>query len=226
MVKSQMKVTITLYNFIKFELAKMYLDESYQVDDSSLMEKILKYDDDIAEIIDRLFGGRTLNNKYDDLHFKKAFLYRFMNRQINRQTVGSFKMELISTFLTNESFINTVYSDLDQYLAQKQTNKNHNNQKNRQLNEGVTTSDNRSAFADLPQSQANLDVNNTSISYATDNTVSRNKQLNNNESDTITKGLTTGENRSYQLDELFKVNGLLENILDMFDKKCFLQVWG
>jgi hypothetical protein len=34
------------------------------------------------------------------------FLYRFINRQINRQTVESFKMQLLYTFLNHQDFLN------------------------------------------------------------------------------------------------------------------------
>src|SRR5699024_4885812 len=146
------------------------------------------------------------------LHFKKTFLYRFINRQINRQTIESFKLEMLSTFLMNQDYINRVYSDLDEYITQKQTNESENEQTNKQVNDGSSTTDNRSAFADLPQSTANLDVNNTTMQYPSDNTISRSKQTNQQETDGSTTNESNSENRSYSLDELFKSNGVLENI--------------
>src|SRR5699024_6929185 len=208
-----------------------------------------------------------------DLHFKRSFFYRFINRQINKQTIESFKFELLSTFLMNEEFINRVYSDMEDYLTQKQmgqqddkktnkqentetnkqtnkeTNKQNNRETNNQNSDSINTTDDRSGYADLPQSSVNLDVDNSVMTSASNNTVSRNKQKNNNKSNTEilgetegtsqgdtegtsqgitegeTEGKTTNENRSYQLDELFKTNGLLEEIFNIFDKKCFLQIW-
>src|SRR5699024_10568779 len=165
------------------------------------------------------------NKEEHDKHFKKGFLSRFVNRQINRQTVEAFKMELLSTFISNETFINTLYEDLDKYIEQTNTTKRETNQINKQLNDGSTKTDNRQAFADLPQSNTNLDVDNTSMDHATDNTISRNNQTDKQETEAETSGKNESENKTYQLDELLKSNGLLEQVYDIFDRKCFLQVW-
>lgn len=226
-------VTTTIYNIIQSELIKRGYNEIvdhegnlvFFDDDHQFMTKIFSFDNDVSEIVDDLFNGFCLDEYDYDHHFKKTFLYRFINRQINKQTIESFKIELISTFLMNQDYINRVYSDLDQYITQKQTNESESEQKNKQVNDGSTTSDNRSAFADLPQSTSNLDVNDTVMQYPSDNTISRNKQINTSETDGETTGVNTGENRSYQLDELFKTSGVLEQIYNTFDVKCFLQVW-
>lgn len=226
-------VTTTIYNIIQSELIKRGYNEIVDQegnlvffdDDHQFMNKIFSFDNDVSEIVDDLFNGFCLDESDYDHHFKKTFLYRFINRQINKQTIESFKIELISTFLMNQDYINRVYSDLDQYITQKQTNESESEQKNKQVNDGSTTSDNRSAFADLPQSTSNLDVNDTVMQYPSDNTISRNKQINTSETDGETTGVNTGENRSYQLDELFKTSGVLEQIYNTFDVKCFLQVW-
>src|SRR5699024_1964099 len=226
-------VTTTIYNIIQSELIKKgyneFVDDNDNLvffdDDHQFMTKIISYDDDVSEIVDDLFNGMSLEDNEHDHHFKKTFLYRFINRQINRQTIESFKLEMLSTFLMNKDYINRIYSDMDEYITQKQTNESENEQTNKQVNDGSTTTDNRSAFADLPQSSTNLDVNNTVMKYPSDNTISRNKQTNNSETDGETKGKNKSENRSYQLDELFKTNGVLEQIYNIFDVKCFLQIW-
>lgn len=276
-----MMITTTLYNIIQSELIKKGFNEIvdhegnliYFDNDKQFMKKIFSYDQDISDIVNDLFNGSTLEDEEIDLHFKRSFFYRFINRQINKQTIESFKFELLSTFLMNEQFINRVYSDMEDYLTQKQmgqqddkktnkqentetnkqtnkeTNKQNNRETNNQNSDSINTSDDRSGYADLPQSSVNLDVDNSVMTSASNNTVSRNKQKNNNKSNTeilgetegtsqgdtegtsqgITEGesegKTTNENRSYQLDELFKTNGLLEEIFNIFDKKCFLQIW-
>ena len=226
--------TTTLYKFVESELFKMGHDHEivdsqgnlvFFDDDFQVMTKIMSYDDDVTYIIDELFKNVSLNESIHDYHFKKAFFYRFVNRQINRQTIESFKLELISVFMSNNKYINTVYKDLEDYILQKNMSNSDNEQKNKQVNSGSTTSDNRSAFADLPQSTANLDVNNTTMQYPSDNTISRNKQTNQQETDGSTTNESNSENKSYQLDELFKTSGVLENIFNIFDVKCFLQVW-
>src|SRR5699024_230718 len=116
--------TTTIFNIIRSELIKngnrefesdtsqndvfsfgefVFYDENYQ-----FTEKILRYDEDVTDIIDYIFSGVSLNKEEHDKHFKKGFLSRCVNRQINRQTVEAFKMELLSTFISNETFINTL----------------------------------------------------------------------------------------------------------------------
>ena len=225
--------TTTIYNIIHSELIKRGYNEIIDEDgnliffdnDLQFMSKIFSYDEDIYEIVDDLFNGNVLDDPVHDEHFKRNFFYRFINRQINRQTIESFKLELLSVFMSNKTYINMVYNDLEDHILQKNISSSDNEQKNNQVNSGSTTSDNRSAFADLPQSIANLDVNNTTMQYPSDNTISRNKQTNQQQTDGSTTNESNSENRSYSLDELFKSNGVLENILNIFDVKCFLQVW-
>lgn len=226
-------ITVTLYKYIQSELIKKGLNEFvdnegnlvFFDEEHQFITKILSYDSDILEIVNKLFTGQSLKNDEHDLHFKKAFLYRFINRQINRQTIESFRLELLSTFLMNEDFINRIYIDVDKYLTQTQTTDQHNKQINKQSNDGRTTTDNRSAFASLPQNNVQLDVDSTVMTYANDNTISRNKQTNVQETDGLTTGENIGENKSYNLDELLKSNGLMEQVFNTFDVKCFLQVW-
>ena len=225
--------TTTLFNFIQSELIKKGYNEFVDKDgnlvffdtDHQFMTKIFSYDEDVSDIVSDLFNGINLEDPVHDKHFKKSFLYRFINRQINRQTIEAFKLELLSVFMSNKTYINMVYEDLEDYILQKNISNSENEQNNNQVNSGSTTSDNRSAFADLPQSSTNLDVNNTVMQYPSDNTISRNKQTNQQETDGSTTNESNSENRSYSLDELFKSNGVLENILNIFDVKCFLQVW-
>lgn len=225
--------TTTIYNIIHSELIKRGYNEIvddegnliYFDNDLQFMSKIFSYDEDISEIVDDLFNGNVLDDPVHDEHFKRSFFYRFINRQINRQTIESFKLELLSVFMSNKTYINMVYEDLEDHILQKNISHSDNEQNNNQVNSGSTTTDNRSAFADLPQSTANLDVNNTTMQYPSDNTISRSKQTNQQETDGSTTNESHSENRSYSLDELFKSNGVLENILNIFDIKCFLQVW-
>src|SRR5690625_1296684 len=229
----QLMRTTTIYNIVHSELIKRGYNEIIDEDgnliffdsDLQFMNKIFSYDEDVSEIVDDLFNGNVLDDPEHDDHFKRSFFFRFLNRQINRQTIESFKLELLSVFMSNKTYINMVYEDLEDHILQKNISSSDNEQKNNQVNSGSTTSDNRSAFADLPQSTANLDVNSTVMQYPSDNTISRNKQTNQQETDGSTTNESHSENRSYQLDELFKSNGVLENILNIFDVKCFLQVW-
>src|SRR5690625_3823563 len=229
----QLMRTTTIFNYLQSELIKRGYNEFVDKDgrlvffdkDHQFITKIFSYDEDVSKIVDDLFNGMFLDDAVHYEHLKKKFLYHFINRQINRQTIESFKLELLSVFMSNKTYINMVYEDLEDHILQKNISHSDNEQNNNQVNSGSTTSDNRSAFADLPQSTANLDVNSTVMQYPSDNTISRNKQTNQQETDGSTTNESHSENRSYQLDELFKSNGVLENILNIFDVKCFLQVW-
>lgn len=258
-------VTVTLYKIIQSELIKKGLNEIVDSngnlvffnEEAQFITKIFSYDQDISDIVDRLFTGVSLDFSENDVHFKKTFLYRFVNRQINRQTIEAFRLELLATFLMNKDYINKIYSELDKYLTQtktdtqnnKQTNNETNSQTNRQTNletneqtnDGTTTSDNRDAETTLPQNNVQIDVDSTILTSANRNSISRNKQANvqttvaenSGESDSLSSGMSDSEsigesfseNKEYRLDELFKSNGLQERLYNIFDQKCFMQIW-
>src|SRR5699024_1931921 len=215
----------TLFKMIQSELLKEGLNEFVDEDgnliffdsDHQFTSKILSYDEDIKKIVNDLFSNHQLDDQVFDDQFKKMFLYRFINRQINRQTVESFKMQLLYTFLNHQDFLNRLGKDLDQYL----TNATEQEQNNQQHTDGTTTKVNRQAVASIYKTNINNDVNDTNMKSADDNTISRNKQKNNQQTD----GTTKGTSKAYQLDQLLKTNGLLDTILDDFDRKCFLQFW-
>lgn len=226
-------MTTTLFNVLKSELQKKGFDEFVDSDgnlvlfdpEHQFMTKILNYDDDVAEIVDHLFNGVSLNQREHDIHFKKSFTFRFLNRKINRQTVESFKAELSLTFMMKQGLLNSVYSDLEKYITQSTINESTNKQTNEQINQGETTTDNRQAYAQLPQDNVQLDVDSTVMRYANDNTISRNKQSNNQTNNDKSNGESRSENKTYHLDMLVQGNDLMEVILNHFDIKCFSQFW-
>ena len=287
--------TTTLYKIVQSELYALghdheivdkegnlvFFDNKFQV-----MSKIMSYDEDIKKIVNHLFNGYGLEKSEHDIHFKKMFFYRFINREINRQTVESFMFELMSTFMINQGHINRVYNDLEKYILQHSTSENTNKQLSKEISQqinqqvasqiderlnsensksgntqntdntskdnstqsntqntdntskdnsiqnttnnttdvstgntsstsnqdttqdttqsvnGNTTSDNRQARSDLPQNRVNLDVNNTLMATANENEISRNKQTNNQDTDSNVTGNTkdtssgTSENNS------------------------------
>src|SRR5699024_11225200 len=88
-------LTITLYDYIQSELIKKGLNEFVDSEgelvifeeDHQFIEKIFRYDEDIQQIINFLFFGNGLIDEEYDKHSKKNFLYKFLNRQINHQTI-------------------------------------------------------------------------------------------------------------------------------------------
>lgn len=233
--------TTTLYKFIQSELIKtgknefdngkkatdtfpfgdfIYYDSKYQ-----FTEKVLNFDSDVQKIVEYLFHGYALDVPYHDEHFKKTFLMRFINRQINRQTIEAFKFELINTFLTYEEYINRVYRDSEMYINQKKVDTGTNNASNKGTTKNTNLNDVRSAFVDLPQDEVNINVDSVAVKYASDNTISRSRTKSDSENDSITKGTTTNQGTSYDLDVLVKSSRLFEDIMKKFDAKCFLQFW-
>lgn len=226
-------MTTTLFNIIQSELIKKGLNEFvndkgelvFFERENQFTRKILIFDEDVKEVVDDLLEGVHLNNAIHDENFKKAFIYRFLNRKINRQTVEAFQFELLATFLSKQDYINTIYEDIERYISQENSSNQENNQINKQISENTNVSDNRSAYANLPQSNLNLDFDNSIIETADDNTVSRNKQTSNQVNDTNVEGSNITQSKQYQLDELLKASGLITSILDEFDKKCFMQIF-
>lgn len=233
--------TITLFKIIQSELMKdghnEFETETPQTDifpfgefvflnkDYQFTEKIMNFDNDVKKVVSYIFHGLKLDDPLHDEHFKKMFLYRFVNRQINRQTIEAFKLELMNVFLTNKGYINRVYKDIELFILQKNKSKSNNKQTNNQKNNSKTLTDNRQAYADLPQSIPNLDVESSIMEYATDNTISKNRQNTESNSDGETVGNSFSDNDSYSLDELIKSSHVMEDIMLTFDRKCFLQIW-
>ena len=257
--------TTTLYKIVQSELINSGHNEFFDKDnrlvlfdnEHQFIRKIMTYDNDIENIVDNLFNNMKLNNLIHDHHFKKTFFFRFINREINRQTIESFMLELTATFLQQQDYINRIYADMEKYiLGYSETNQDNNEDSNdlktstsksnssnisESTRTGNTTSDNRQARSDLPQSNINLDVNNTIMRSANENDISRNKQnntqndkdeqtsINENEnkdqSESHSSGVSNSISKTYQLDQLFKTNNVLERIMNEFDKKCFLQFW-
>ena len=255
--------TTTLYKIVQSELINSGHNEFFDKDnrlvlfnnEHQFMRKIMSYDNDIEIIVDHLFNNMKLNNTIHDQHFKKTFFFRFINREINRQTVESFMLELTATFLQNQDYINRIYTDMEKYILgysetndknkqdsndlKTSTSKSNSSNNSESTSTGNTTTDNRQARSDLPQSNVNLDVNNTVMSSANENDISRNKQNNSqtntdeqtssnetenkDQSESHSTGESNSISKTYQLDQLFKTNNVLERIMNEFDKKCFMQ---
>lgn len=217
------KTTIKLNDYIRSELRKQGFNEIknesgelvYFDKDSQFMTKILTYDEDVAQIMDRLFQFHQLDNPTSDYHFKKTFLLRFANREINRQTIDSFQYQLIATFLNQQKALNHLYAEIDSYF----TGSTESTQENHQTTDGNTLNDSRNASQDLAQDEVNLDLDNTVMNYANDTSVTRSKQ----ENQQTNQGNTHNETKQYQMDNFIQSSQVFEQIFQLFDKKCFMQ---
>lgn len=178
--------------------------------DFSFIQKVLRYDEDVEKIVNEtFFTNCKLKSVESDRRFKKAFINRFLNREIAFQTVETFNGMVSYVFLLHEDFLNEFFDNLDDYLHAKNTND--------ELGKSTDVTDNRYLSSSLPQSEVNLNVEDTELSYGDTNTISKTKS----EKDNTGKR----ESKQYTLDELFKIDNVLESVFDDFDKKCFLQIW-
>lgn len=241
----------------------------------AFMQKMLYFDDDVKEIVDNIFfKGFMFNDERIDSYFKESFTLRFLYREIGRQTVEAFASQVLYITMTHEDYIYRVYgSDMYKYIEQVTDTQSQDlgkaienaieqgQTKDRQQDKGheeyedyedtITKSfdDNRTAESTLPQSQVNIDVDNTVLDYADTNTISRDKNtsetvsekkgtkdntfdsLRNGESDSKRNTQSqnemnrTGLTKQYLIDNLQKLYSMRDTIFKTYDKECFLHIW-
>lgn len=122
------RYTTTLNEYINSELGVMGQDEFVDKDGNLIffdeefqfIQKILKYDDDVHNIVtNKIFKGYTLPNNDVDKFFKKSFIMRFLDREIGRQTIESFASQVLYVTLTHQEYIQTVFgSEYQKYFEQ------------------------------------------------------------------------------------------------------------
>lgn len=210
------KYTTTLHEIIVSELQNKGLNEFYNhnqitffEDNFQFIKKILKFDDDVEEIVTRVFfNGYSIENEEIDYNFKRMFITRFANREINTQTVEAFSSIIIHIYLTQEQFIITLFTDLYKYINEETNNTSNDT--------GTNTSDVRALMSDLPQNEINLNVDDTVLKYGNNNTISRSKTQDNK--------LNRSNSNKYNFDNLLKSQYLFDDIFNNFDRRAFLQI--
>ncbi len=244
------RYTTTLNEFLNGQLDMMgkseyYIDDKFVFydEDYQYIQKILKYDDDVHQIVTKnIFKGFSFEDIKVDKNFKKSFITHFLDREIGRQTIESFASQVLYVTLTHEDYIKYVYSNLfDNYLTGLNTSVTHN--KSNSLNEFLeeansksvteTSDNNRNASTTLPQSEVNIDVDNTELNFADTNDISKSKSngktVNDSGRESRDKVKQTSNtdtiSNNYDIDLLNKAFDMKEKIFQVFDKKCFLHVW-
>ena len=229
-------ITTNLYNIIESELQKKGVNEYFNEGkitafdkNFSLYHKMLAYDEDVSGIVtDVLFNGFTFSVEVDTL-FKKMFTQRFLNREINRQTVEAFAGKLLYVTLSRQHYIETVFSDLLAYVNNESTTSGNGDSFNETIHVGnqIQISDSRQLESDLPQDNINLNVDNTTLDYGNRNSISRNK--NQNDSDSTNTITATNGNETItsvkNLEKLIQSEKIWDEIFNIYDKACFLQTW-
>lgn len=202
------RYTTTLFEIIESELDKRGFNEfvnngKLTFDDNSFqfIQKVLQFDDDVKKIVDDMFfKGFHFNDDRIDRYFKQAFVTRFLDREINRQTVEAFATQVLHYTIVREDYIYTVFgNEMYKYLEnhvdfdseeignmiteeKNEESQDENYTSDRDTTRNSTT-DNRELSSSLPQSEVNLNVDNDELAYGDENTISKNK---NNGNDTET----------------------------------------
>lgn len=206
---------------------------SFNDSEFAFIQKILRFDDDVHNIVNRtFFKGFKFNDERIDRYFKEAFVTRFLDREINRQTVEAFASQVLYVTLTREDYIFTVFgSEMQKYLEQhtetisedrgkalenateqgqtkqrqqqktheQHEEESHETHEDEEHADGTTTNDNRNAESTLPQSEVNINVDNTNLDYADTNTISRDKGVSSDDknssgkSDSDSRGSSDGD---------------------------------
>lgn len=260
------KHTTTLMEIIQSELQRAGFNEfvnngklTFNNQSYQFIQKVLHFDDDVKKIVDDIiFKGFSFSDERTDRYFKQAFTTRFLDREINRQTVEAFASLVLYECIIREDYIYTVFGDeLYKYLEnhvdfnsdeiQNQINEetkddtSNETYDNTSKTNGSSVSDDREATTSLPQSEMNMNVDNDILKFADDNTITKNKTTNEDETNnngnrdttgnTKTNGKqdTTGNQKSlqktYLMENLEKLYTIRERLINDFDKKCFLHIW-
>src|SRR5699024_1198948 len=179
-------------------------------DNFSFIQKVLRFEPEVEKVVtSRLFGGLTFESELVDKIIKRLFIVRFFDREIAQQTIEAFSLQVQRVSLTYETYINESILNISKYvLGQLETTSSGDseNENNR-----------RSLNADLPQDNINMSLQNDVLNFATTNDISKDLSKGKNNNETIT-------NR-YDINNLLKSKNILNNIMDEYDKKCFLQRW-
>lgn len=210
------KYTVTMFEYFKSEFQHMGLSEISSVKNGvniidphglGFINRMIAYDNETQLIMDnKLYHGAKFTNVEADINFKKAFLNRFLNREIKFQTIEVFSGKLISMSLEQDLLISKYFSsDLEKYLDSTSESNNNND----------SVSDNRNIVSTLPQSEINLSLEDPDLTYADNNTISKQKNTSNG----------TSSNSNYSLSNLNELYKMRNMILDDFDTKLFLQIW-
>lgn len=179
-------------------------------DDHVFIKKILNYDEDVEKIVNlKFFFNLKLDDDINDKRFKKHFINRFFNNRPCFQTIESFASQVVYIFLNNIDFLNEYYDNIDKYFQGKTESEDTGNTE--------TISDNRTATATLPQSEVNINVDNTILDYADDNTIMRSKDVNINDN--------RNDSKKFDINTLLDSRNILENVFNQFEEHCFLKTW-
>lgn len=205
-----MKTTTTIHNFILSELLNngfnLYQDNHQIMFYNNLIsQKIIKYDDDVKFLLEKtIFYGLSDVS----LTFKKSFLARFENRVIRFQTIDLFSVKLFSFIFPKISYINNLFDNAENFMKEKSIS--NNNAKS------TTLSKDNSLFADLPQTETNINLDVEGLPFATTTDLSKSKNENISENNS--------ENNSFNIENLTLYNEEVNKLFIELDIELFSQL--
>lgn len=241
------KHTTTIMEIIQGELQRAGLNEfindgnlTFNNQEFQFIQKVLKFDDDVKEIVDNIiFKGFRFNDERIDRYFKQSFVTRFLDREIGRQTVESFASIVLYETIIREDYIFTVFgNELYKYLEnhidfnsdeiQNQINEEtkddtqNENYKDDATSNGSNVSSDRELTSSLPQSEINLDVDNDILLYGDSNTIAKNKTNTDNDEnrtgnrDTVGNTKTNGTQDTTGNQKSLQKTYLMENLEKLY----------
>lgn len=139
----------------------------------------MRLEPDVKEIVTRMFfNGFEFENHDLDFWFKRIFVNRYYNRQIDFQTVETFASHVVSHTLMIEKELTFLYENFEKMA------KAHSDSTNTQNTGRMAQA--RDANATLPQDQLNLSFDNMEMRSADDNQIHKSKEDSNSNSQTQT----------------------------------------
>ena len=216
-----MKITSSLYYIICSELINSGYNEfitqnrnqlTYYDKNARVISQINMYEKDeiIKACQNTIFYGLSfLNNRK---RFEKEFINHFLTRNIKYQTYEVARLQLVSFVFENLEIIESIYNAENLLLGKSQT-----------TSTGKTSSQtinkNNSLYADLPQDNVNMDVNNDTLDYASNNSINKSKSNGTSDSNNVSNS------QSYNIDNLTKLYMFKAQLFNDLDKRLFSQLF-
>ena len=217
-----MKITSSLYYIICSELINSGYNEfitqnrnqlTYYDKNARVISQINMYEKDeiIKACQNTIFYGLSfLNNNRK--RFEKEFINHFLTRNIKYQTYEVARLQLVSFVFENLELIESIYNAENLLLGKSQT-----------TSTGKTTSEttnkNNSLYADLPQDNINMNVNNDTLDYASNNSINKSKSNGTSDSNNVSNS------QSYNIDNLTKLYMFKAQLFNDLDKRLFSQLF-
>lgn len=234
---------MTFNKFLKSELARTHSEIQkngefvFMNPEDSYQNEIRRYTEEVHELMMKnFFVGFSFRNNDIDRRFKKLFVNYFLDRKWLFETSDKMASAIYSTLLMEEDYINMLYDNIEYYINGYRYSHTEAHSEGKTAEESGSDRTDRSSGksrglnADLPQSQVNINLDNSDFQYgstvnATNNTNSSSGETNTaREGENETDSNSTTISNDYDIEKLEKINGILRKIVNRFDSYCFSQL--